>query len=778
MDEKVLAAQKWVNSTYGDVPGYKKCPEDGKTGWSVMYSLTRALQHELGITALSDNFGPSTLSHLRQHGPIGPGESNKNIVKIVQHACFCKGYWGGPVNGEYHGNTISAIVKMKEDAGLEALDGQVHPKLFKALLSMDAYVLLSGGSDKVREIQQWLNGRYIDRENFFVSPCDGHYSRGVQKALMKALQYEFGIPDSQVNGHFGPQTKEGLRTHPLKQGDSGVFVRLFSAACVFNGAVDDGDGETSTTFKKTFDAALAEYVRVFQRFSVLEDTGRGDYNTWCQLLVSTGNPDRPGTAADCVTTITPARAQALYEAGYRVIGRYLDEPEDGTHNKEIQPGELQNIFDGGLRVFPIWQYHGREVTYFTYSRGYQHGLKAHERAEHYGFNNGTVIYFAVDYDATDAQIDQYIRPYFFGVQAALSSNGKKYIAGVYGSRNVCSRISDEAYARYSFVSGMSYGFSGNLGFPLPANWSFNQIQTLTVGSGSGEIQIDKNIHRPGTDPGAGSVGGENSPVDAFLQYIQDLYDTAVAYGSDDPDLRVMEYLRYPKYNGLKSGWKLLIGNVEDAWIEYAEKNGPQRVKRFTDPSYGVTINVDHFGATANATYLKGLGEGNAANRGDFGGWGGDLCTFYGDWYSKIEEYASGYKFCMDRLAKINTTSSFSFGDLIEDVDGYHIGISTRNGNSIVNAIQYQIGGNGHVSRFKRFYEERYGGTIENTIETATNMLLGNVDITLEQLRFAAYQKSGGGEVMLPRDMPPYKLNPFLEGYADTIQKIVGKENSR
>jgi peptidoglycan hydrolase-like protein with peptidoglycan-binding domain len=40
---------------------------------------------------------------------------------------------------------------------------------------------------------------------------------------------------------------------------------------------------------------------------------------------------------------------------------------------------------------------------------------------------------------------------------------------------------------------MSSGFSGNLGYPLPTNWTFDQIAMLTVGSGSGLIEIDKNI---------------------------------------------------------------------------------------------------------------------------------------------------------------------------------------------------------------------------------------------------------------------------------------------
>lgn len=59
-DPRVLEAQQWVNSVYGEVPGFVLAPEDGKTGWDTMHALTRALQVELGITALSSNFGPGT----------------------------------------------------------------------------------------------------------------------------------------------------------------------------------------------------------------------------------------------------------------------------------------------------------------------------------------------------------------------------------------------------------------------------------------------------------------------------------------------------------------------------------------------------------------------------------------------------------------------------------------------------------------------------------------------------------------------------------------------
>lgn len=35
------------------------------------------------------------------------------------------------------------------------------------------------------------------------------------------------------------------------------------------------------------------------------ETGRADFSTWASLLSSNGDPDRAGTAVDCITTITP-----------------------------------------------------------------------------------------------------------------------------------------------------------------------------------------------------------------------------------------------------------------------------------------------------------------------------------------------------------------------------------------------------------------------------------------------------------------------------------------
>ena len=51
-DERVLQVQQWLNKTYGNDSRYNKITEDGKTGWSTIYALRRALQIELGIQVI------------------------------------------------------------------------------------------------------------------------------------------------------------------------------------------------------------------------------------------------------------------------------------------------------------------------------------------------------------------------------------------------------------------------------------------------------------------------------------------------------------------------------------------------------------------------------------------------------------------------------------------------------------------------------------------------------------------------------------------------------
>ncbi|CEI22863.1 YbfG [Propionibacterium freudenreichii] len=468
-----------------------------------MYALTRALQHEVGLTALSDNFGTGTLSALTAIGNIGPSTSNANIANIyniVVGGLYCKGYNGdnGNLDGTWTTTTTAAVTSLQSDIGVPTT-GTVSPKVFKALLTMDAYILIGTGTGPVREVQRWMNATYIDKSWFYIIPADGSYSRDVQEALVYAIQDELGVAGA--NGNYGPGTRAAVAAQPnITVGSSDAaghyWVRLFQAALRFN--------TYDASFTGTFTSADSSIVLSFQAFCLLTVNGQGDYETWSSLLVSNGDPTRNGRAADCASEVTAARASALVADGRVVVGRYLTNVEGSTLNKKIQTGELSVILGAGLRVFPIFQTLGDSLSYFSDAQGYSDAGDAVQAATGYGFKRGTTIYFAVDVDVLGDDIPGSIIPYFQGVNRAMQRFGNLYHVGAYGTRNVCRQLTDADLIQYSFVAGMSYGYSGNLGFTLPSNWAFDQISTITVGSGTGAIEIDNDIYS-GRDTGQASV---------------------------------------------------------------------------------------------------------------------------------------------------------------------------------------------------------------------------------------------------------------------------------
>ncbi|WP_339134370.1 glycoside hydrolase domain-containing protein [Streptomyces sp. f51] len=497
-DEMVLRAQKFVNSVYGSRIGLT-VDENGKTGWPVMYALTRALQYELGIATLSNTFGPTTLSTLASKYPKLNASTvpSADFCRIIQSAMYCKGYDGGDIDGTFNSRVQSGISAMKLDMGVNGAfpGGDLTPKVFKALLNMDAYVTVNSGTDAIRSVQRWMNGRYVNRADYFIVPCDGHNSRDVSKSMLYAIQYELGMADGTANGVFGPGTQNGLKSHTVAAGTTGTWALLFSGAMILN--------QRSVAFGD-FTADTQAAVRNFQSFAKLPVSGAGDFSTWASLLVSYGDQSRKGEACDGVTRITAARAAALKAEGVKYVGRYLTNPSTTSLlEKAIQPGELQTIADNGLRCYPIYQTYARDASSFSYPAGRAAGQAAVNAALDHGFKAGARIFFAVDFDALDADITSNVLPHFKGIQDALTDDGNRFRIGVYGPRNVCTRVAEAGHTSASFVSDMSSGFSGNFGYPLPPDWAYDQIVTRTVGSGDGKIEIDNNV-------ASGRDIGENS----------------------------------------------------------------------------------------------------------------------------------------------------------------------------------------------------------------------------------------------------------------------------
>lgn len=483
MDLMVLKVQNWLNETYGKYEAsgrFNRVLANGKTGWKTIYGLRRALQIELGIENTSDSFGPTTYNLCPN---INQGATG-NLVYIVQGGLYCKGYNLNGFDGVYGNGAYSAVKSLKADMGFPNASGNMNRDIMKALLDMSAFTLLPGGTSEIREIQQKLNYDYYDY--YQISPCNGLYDREMNKMLIYGLQKEMGIPKSSATGSWGPTTISKCPT--LNLGDSNNFVKLVRYATVCNGY---SVNVNTSIYDKELESKL---IKFSQDLLIPKINNVIDYPVIKSLLSSNGDTSRSAKGCDTATRLDQDKINTLKNEGYEIVGRYLTNVEGGTLDKKMTLDEIQLIIDNGLSIFPIFQEYGASNSAFNYAKGVEQAEKAIKAAKGLKIPHGTTIYFAVDYDPQQSEIENYVIDYFKGITDIFTREEFVYEIGVYGSRNVCLNLdrSSMVSIKNKFVSSSSYGFSGNLGYVMPKDWAFDQFAVdLVIGSGAGKLSIDK-----------------------------------------------------------------------------------------------------------------------------------------------------------------------------------------------------------------------------------------------------------------------------------------------
>ena len=504
-DLMVLKTQQWLNKTYGGKTGYgSRIPESGFTGWTTIYALTRALQIELGITSTANNFGPSTISKFNARFPNGiqqqsiSDETESNIYAIIQGACWCKGYstGAGDITKHFYSGTGSAINQLKTDAGCVDKSSTVTLNVMKALLSMDQFKKVNGGDTTIRQIQKKMNNKYEDYIGLI--PCDGVYGRQMNKALIIALQKIEGYSKEDATGNFGAGTKSKLPIVPtlgqISEQTEKEAIELVRYALCCNGYSVDIESNAWTV---NLNSTLGD----FQKDMCIEVTGICDTNTWMALLLSKGNPDRDCNACDTVYNMRDDRLDALKSKSISVIGRYIV----GGNLKETDNEELSRIMNKGFKFFPIYQVNGTPgIEQFTTAKAMENARIARIKAKSFRIPEDSIIYFAVDTDPVDTEITNNILPYF----EAIKNNLTYYRVGVYGTRNVCQRVMNQSYALTCYVSDLSTGYSGNMGFKMPVNWNFDQFAGLTMSNSDGTWAVDK-VASSGKYPAVSNLASKN-----------------------------------------------------------------------------------------------------------------------------------------------------------------------------------------------------------------------------------------------------------------------------
>ncbi|CAM2749534.1 glycoside hydrolase domain-containing protein [Fructilactobacillus fructivorans] len=511
MDQQVLNVQKWLNQEYGNVSGFDKVKENGNTGWPTIYALRMGLQHELGISPLGSGFGDKTKKALSgMVDQLKVGYKGK-IAKLIQGAFWCKGISPNAFDEKYTKDTQNAVNTLRNDAGLDK--GGVNVPLMAGLFDMAAFELLDGGKNNYRQMQQYLNHNYL---NYFgndlgLVPTDGLYQRNTNTALIYALQAVEGMTPVQANGVYGPGTIN--KTPTLTEGDKGAGVKLLQYGLMVNdflsGSVDG-----------VFNNSVAEDVVNFRKFMNLPPfTGKVDLTVIKGLLTSNGNTNRDSNACDTSFQLSDKDVKNIKNYGFEIVGRYLT-GSVGTgskrRSKNLTDDELKRITDGGLKVFPIYQDNDGSQEYFNYGQGCADAGIANATAQRLGFPKSTIIYFAVDTDIQAGDIDSTVIPYMEGVKKALG--GSNYQLGIYGTRNVCAQTLSKGLAKAAFVSDMSTGYSGNLGYQMPKDWAIDQFVEYSLG----DIAIDQDASS-GRDNGTNEIKptgiGEMSAKDALKNIV-------------------------------------------------------------------------------------------------------------------------------------------------------------------------------------------------------------------------------------------------------------------
>ncbi|HYM62385.1 MAG TPA: DUF1906 domain-containing protein [Thermoanaerobaculia bacterium] len=168
----------------------------------------------------------------------------------------------------------------------------------------------------------------------------------------------------------------------------------------------------------------------------------------------------------------------ISQGGYQFVGRYYNV---NNPSKNLTHAEAHLLSAGGIALVAVWENgYPTKASYFTFQAGVNDSTSAYNYGSAViGQPAGSAIYFAVDYDASAADIAGPIADYFRGVSQGfqtISSGNPIFKIGVYGSGNVCTAVLASGVAQYAWLS-QSTGWGGSKTF---ANWNIKQGAVTTV----------------------------------------------------------------------------------------------------------------------------------------------------------------------------------------------------------------------------------------------------------------------------------------------------------
>lgn len=184
---------------------------------------------------------------------------------------------------------------------------------------------------------------------------------------------------------------------------------------------------------------------------------------------------------------------ALKAANIHTIFRYLD-PIGPSEPKSIKNPEAKAIAAAGLQLALVSEGWGSfahgAISAGAGERDAEFALKT---APTLGAPDGAAVFFAVDVDATAAEIQKLVLPYFGAIHSVV---GQKYRVGVYGSGAVCSATMAAKLADLSWLS-CSTRWTGSQAYAASGQWALRQHPPTHVAG----VPCDIDDAAPGVEVG-------------------------------------------------------------------------------------------------------------------------------------------------------------------------------------------------------------------------------------------------------------------------------------
>lgn len=203
----------------------------------------------------------------------------------------------------------------------------------------------------------------------------------------------------------------------------------------------------------------------------------------------------------------------LQQAGVTTVIRYYSEFTQ-MPSKRLTGPEAAALAAAGLRLGVVYQDAQNAPHHFSLSRGLARGRYAYRYAQDTIVQPPeSAIYFAVDFDASEGEVESSVLPFFRGVARAfeeVSGGASDYRVGVYGSGLVCRLVLDAGLADYAWLAA-ARGWRETQQFDDSGRWHLKQNPETAL-CGLSVDTDDVNPQRP--DFGAFVPGTPASPVPA------------------------------------------------------------------------------------------------------------------------------------------------------------------------------------------------------------------------------------------------------------------------